>query len=122
MRPGQLGDNESPDDGANYIAFEVAHVKNVVTDLTANGIQPIEEEKFVSLGENMDIMIIDAAAVKNIRPLYAEDSTMFDSCKAWRNGEVYLQMAYNAYYTNYETALIDTCSSQRAFTPRLLRT
>ena len=66
----------------NYIAFEVAHVKNVVTDLTANGIQPIEEEKFVSLGEDMDIMIIDAAAVKNIRPLYAEDSTMFDSCKA----------------------------------------
>lgn len=92
----------------NYIAFEVAHVKNVVTDLTANGIQPIEEEKFVSLGEDMDIMIIDAAAVKNIRPLYAEDSTMFDSSKAWRNGEVYLQMAYNAYYTNYETALINT--------------
>lgn len=92
----------------NYISFDVANVKNVVTGLEAPGIQPIEEEKFVSLGENMDIMVMDAAAVKNIKPLYAQDSTMFDSCKAWRDGEVYLQMAYNAYYTNYETALINT--------------
>lgn len=92
----------------NYISFDVANVKNVVTGLEVPGIQPIEEEKFVSLGENMDIMVMDAAAIKNIKPLYAQDSTMFDSCKAWRDGEVYLQMAYNAYYTNYETALINT--------------
>ena len=32
---------------------------------------------------------------------------MFDCCKAWREGSVYLQMAYNAYYTNYEMALVD---------------
>lgn len=92
----------------DYISFEVANVKNVVTDLASSGIQPIEEEKFVSLGEDMDIIIMDAAAVKNIQPLYAEDNTIFDSCKAWREGEVYLQMAYNAYYTNYEIALINT--------------
>lgn len=92
----------------NYISFNIANVRNVVTDLEAVGIQPIEEEKFVTLGQDMDIIVMDAAAVKNIRPLYAGDSTMFDSCKAWQNGEVYLQMAYNAYYTNYETALINT--------------
>ena len=68
----------------------------------------MEAEKFVDLGQDMDIIIMDAAAVKNIRPLYAEDSAMFDSCKAWQDGEVYLQMAYNAYYTNYETALVNT--------------
>ena len=92
----------------NYISFAVANVKNVVTDLEAPGIQPIEEEKFVALGEDMDIIIMDAAAVKNIKPLYAEDPTMFDMCKAWQNGNVYLEMAYNAYYTNYEIALINT--------------
>ncbi len=73
-----------------------------------DGIQAIEEEKFVALGDDMDIIIMDAAAVKNIKPLYAEDPTMFDACKAWQNGEVYLEMAYNAYYTNYEIALINT--------------
>ena len=93
---------------ANYISFKVANVKNAVTGLEAPGIQPIEAEKFVALGEDMDIMIIDAAAVKNIKPLYDADPTMFDTCKAWQTGEVYLEMAYNAYYTNYEIALINT--------------
>ena len=92
----------------NYISFNIANVKNIVTDLAAPGIQAIEEEKFTDLGEDMDIIIMDAAAVKNIKPLYAEDPTMFDTCKAWQDGEVYLEMAYNAYYTNYEIALINT--------------
>ena len=92
----------------NYISFQIAGVKNVVSGLGIQGIGPIEEEKFVDLSDQMDIIIMDAAAVKNIKPLYAEDPTMFDTCKAWQTGEVYLEMAYNAYYTNYEIALINT--------------
>lgn len=96
----------------NYISFDIANVRNVVNDLEgegiSGGIQSIEEEKFVALGDKMDILIMDAAAVKNIKPLYQEDSTMFDTCKAWNEGEVYLQMAYNAYYTNFEIALANT--------------
>ena len=89
----------------DYSTFRVANIKNAVTDLGTKGVQPIEAEKFTALGADMDIMLMDAAAVKNIRPLYAEDSGIFDSCRAWQNGEVYLEMAYNAYYTNYEIAL-----------------
>ena len=92
----------------DYVSFRVANVKNVVSGLGAPGAQPIEAEKFVALGEDMDAMIFDAAAVKNIKPLYAEDPAMLDSCRAWRDGEAYLQLAYNAYYTNYEIALINT--------------
>ena len=103
----------------NFISFEVANIKNAVTDLENKGIQPIEEEKFVAIGENIDIMFIDAAAVKNIIPLYAEDASMFDTCKAWNEGEVYLQMAYNAYYTNYETVLINTWYMAKTVYPEL---
>ena len=92
----------------NYVSFNVANVKNVVTGLQANGIQTIEKEKFVELGPKTDIMFVDAAAVKNIKPLYAEDPKMFDDMKAWKEGNVYLEMAYNAYYTNFEIALINT--------------
>ena len=92
----------------NYVSFEIAGVKNVLSGLGIQGVGPIEEEKFVELGEQMDIIIMDAAAVKNIKPIYAEDNTIFDTCKAWQEGEVYLEMAYNAYYTNYEIALINT--------------
>ena len=92
----------------NYVSFQIAGVKNVLNGLGIQGVGPIEEEKFVELGEEMDIIIMDAAAVKNIKPLYAEDPTMFDTCAAWQNGDVYLEMAYNAYYTNFEIALINT--------------
>ena len=102
-----------------YASFEVANIRNVVTDLGANGVQPIEEEKFVALGADMDIIVMDAAAVKNIKPLYQDDPTMFDSCKAWQTGEVYLEMAYNAYYTNYEIALINTWFIAKSVYPDL---
>ena len=92
----------------DYVSFRIAGVKNVVSGLGMTGVGPIEAEKFLALSEQMDILIMDAAAVKNIKPLYAEDPTMFDTCKAWNNGEVYLEMAYNAYYTNYEIALANT--------------
>ena len=101
----------------SYKPFEIANIKNVVTDIGKNGIQPLEEEKFVSLGDSMDVMILDAAAVKNIKPLLAEDPTLFDSCRAWQNGEVYLQMAYNAYYTNYEIALMNTWYTAKTVYP-----
>ena len=90
-----------------YIICQIAHLKNAVTGVEGAAIQAIEDEKFVSVGEDMDIIIMDAAAVKNIKPLYAEKPDMFDTCKAWQEGEVYLEMAYNAYYTNCEIALIN---------------
>ena len=105
----------------NYISFEIAHVKNAVNGLSATGMQAIEAEKFVDIGDEIDIMIMDAAAVKNILPLYREDNTMFDTCRAWQEGEVYLQMAYNAYYTNYEIALINTWFVAKTVYPELFQ-
>lgn len=92
----------------SFASFRVAGIKNVVSGLGIQGVNALEKEKFVELSEQMDIMILDAAAVKNIKPLYQEDPAIFDTCKAWQNGEVYLEMAYNAYYTNFEIALINT--------------
>ncbi len=103
----------------NFCSFTVANVRNVCADLSAPGIQAIEAEKFAALGDDMDIMIIDAAAVKNIKPLYEEDSAMFDTCKAWNDGEVYLQLAYNAYYTNFETVLSNTWYIAKTVYPEL---
>ena len=118
---GNWGTTDHLTTAENYVSFAVAGVKNVLSGLGMEGIGPIEEEKFVEIGERMDIMILDAAAVKNIKPLYAEDPTMFDTCKAWQNGEVYLEMAYNAYYTNYEIALINTWFVAKTVYPELFQ-
>lgn len=103
----------------DYIAFDICNVQNVVTGLTKKGVQQIEKEKFVELGKDMDIMIIDAAALKNIKPLYKENPDMFDSCKAWNEEKVYIQLAYNAYYTNYELALINAWFIAKSVYPDL---
>lgn len=103
----------------SYATFRVANIRNVVNDLATDGIQPIEAEKFAALGGSMDIMLIDAAAVKNIAPLYQEDPTLLDTCKAWQDGSVYLEMAYNAYYTNYEIALANTWFAAKCVYPDL---
>ena len=103
----------------NYVSFQVANVRSAVTGLGAPGIQAIEKEKFEAIGKDMDIMIIDAAAVKNIKPLFAQDNAMFNSSKAWNGGEVYLQMAYNAYYTNYEIVLANTWFIAKTVYPEL---
>ena len=103
----------------SYATFRVANIRNVVNDLATDGIQPIEAEKFAALGDSMDVMLIDAAAVKNIAPLYQEDPTLLDTCKAWQTGQVYLEMAYNAYYTNYEIALANTWFAAKCVYPDL---
>ena len=118
---GNWGTTDHLTTAENYICLQVAGVKNVVSGLGIDGIGPIEEEKFVALGDQMDIIIMDAAAVKNIKPLYAEDPTMFDTCKAWQEGEVYLEMAYNAYYTNYEIALMNTWFIAKTVYPEAFR-
>ena len=103
----------------SYAAFRVANIRNAVTDLGTDGVHPIEAEKFAALGGSMDIMILDAAAVKNIAPLYQEDPGLLDTCKAWQNGQVYLEMAYNAYYTNYEIALANAWFAAKCVYPDL---
>ena len=116
---GNWGTTDHLTTAENYVSFEIAGVKNVLSGTGLQGIGPIEEEKFVELGQSMDIMIVDAAAIKNIKPLYAEDPTMFDTCKAWQEGQVYLELAYNAYYTNFEIALANTWFIAKTVYPEL---
>lgn len=103
----------------NYAPFNVAHINNVVSGLATNAVNAIDKEKFEELAPNMDVMILDAAAIKNIKGLYQENPSMFNNCKAWVNNEVYLQMAYNAYYTNIEIALCNTWFNAKVVYPSL---
>ncbi len=93
----------------NYAPFEIAHIKNAV-DLPGGGAPQVEitAEKLMEISENVDIMVFDSAAIKNIKPLTAENKALLESVKAWQDGEVYIEMPQYAYYVNLETALINT--------------
>ena len=100
----------------NYAPFNVAKINNVVNDLATDGIQAIEAEKFMDLAPSMDVIIMDAAAVKNIKG-QTDRITRLQATKAWADGEIYLEMAYNAYYTNIEIALINTWYAAKVVYP-----
>ncbi len=116
---GNWGTTDHLQTAQNYAPFNVAKINNVVTDLVKDGIQGIEKEKFIELSPSMDVMIIDAAAIKNIKKLSADELNIIKSTKAWQTGEVYLQMAYNAYYTNLEIALCNTWFNAMVIYPEL---
>lgn len=98
----------------NYEPFNICKINNVISGLIKDGIQKIDEEKFETISDDVDILIIDSAAIKNIT-----DKSVFYNMKAWKNGEVYLQMAYNAYYTNIEISLINTWFNAKIVYPEI---
>ena len=100
----------------NYEPFNVAKINNIITE--GAGVHAIEAEKFMDLAPNMDVVILDAAAVKNIKG-NTERENRLKATKAWTDGEVYLEMAYNAYYTNLEIALINTWFAAKSVYPDL---
>ncbi len=94
---------------SNYPMFNVGNIKNAlsVVTLTAQGQQDISKAAFEEIAPQMDKFIIDAAGMKQTISAYNADKTIFDNVKAVKNGEVYLQMPYNAYYTNLEVSLMN---------------
>ncbi len=91
----------------NYPIFEVANVKNVLTTPTfASGYVTVDAEKLQQL--NPSKIIIDAAGLPKFKNTYAENKAIFNNLDAFKNGEIYLQVPYNAYYTNLELAYVNT--------------
>ena len=101
----------------SYEAFVYAHVDNAVKNRPTQGVQTIDKEYFLSIAPSMDIMVFDAASVKNIKGQGID----FSNCAAFRTGEVYLQLAYNAYYTNVETSLMNCWFVAKSAYPNLFQ-
>ncbi|MCR5079141.1 MAG: ABC transporter substrate-binding protein [Bacilli bacterium] len=101
-----------------YMPFDIANIDNIGDELlTGKGIAAVELEKLVSRFSDIDKIVLDAAAIKNIKPFLEENPKLFEGCKAVENGEVYLEMAYNAYYTNLELALSNTYFAAKSVYP-----
>lgn len=56
---------------------------------------------------NPDRIILDAGGLEHLKAQLKEKPEIFNRLSAFQSGEIYLQMPYNAYYTNLETAYAD---------------
>lgn len=97
---------------ANYSIFDVSKIRNVLdeyvskTGETFKGYQKsVDWEILVEM--NPDRIILDAGGLEHLKAQLKEKPEIFKNLSAFQNGEIYLQMPYNAYYTNLETAYAD---------------
>ena len=97
---------------ANYSIFDVSKIRNVLdeyvskTGETFKGYQKsVDWEILVEM--NPDRIILDAGGLEHLKAQLKEKPEIFNKLSAFQNGEIYLQMPYNAYYTNLETAYAD---------------
>lgn len=92
----------------NYTCFKETNAKNVLTeDLNLGTNNPtIELEKLIEL--NPDIMFVDVANYSKLVADYKSDKKpSLEKISAFKNGEIYLQMPFNQYYTNIDIAMAD---------------
>lgn len=97
---------------ANYSIFDVSKIRNVLDEYvgkygeTFKGYQKsVDWEILVEM--NPDRIILDAGGLEHLKTQLKEKPEIFNGLSAFKNGEIYLQMPYNAYYTNLETAYAD---------------
>lgn len=102
---GNWGTQDIYSTSTSFPLFNVSSIKNAVTsDITlTNG--KLEKEAFVSL--NPDKIVLDSAGLAKFKTTYEASPDEFDSLTAFSEGEIYLEMPFNAYYTNLEIALMD---------------
>lgn len=97
---------------ASHFNFPLFNVNNITNVLTGSGIEGVGQasitvDNFVSISDKIDYLFIDAAGLSKTLSEFEADNTIFDFVKAVENGNVFLTLPYNAYYTNLEVALID---------------
>ncbi len=93
---------------ADYSLFNASNIKNVLDVNGYEGYQSsIDLESIVEM--NPDKIILDAGGLEIFKAEYSDGTKaeVYNSLSAIKSGEVYLQMPYNAYYTNLETAYCD---------------
>lgn len=88
---------------ANYSLFDAVGARNILDEAGYKGYQGnIDTETLLSL--NPDVIILDAGGLGIFSEEYRKNPTVYNNLSAFKNGEVFVQMPYNAYYTNLETA------------------
>lgn len=102
---GNWGKQDIYSTSSDYVLFRASNIPNALDSSITLQEGKIEEEKFISL--NPKKIVIDSAGVERFRQTFQKNRDTFMAMDAFKNNEIYLQMAFNVYYTNIEIALMD---------------
>lgn len=102
---GNWGTQDIYSTSSSFPLFEVSNIKNAVSSSIKLENGQLDREAFLSL--NPDKIVLDSAGLKKFKTTYQTESEAFSAMNAFKNNEIYLEMPFNAYYTNIEIALMD---------------
>ena len=92
----------------NFPVFKQARVSDNLDKVIEGGTGQVKLEKEELVALNPDKIFLDGSGTAGFIADYKEDSTVYDSLKAFQTGEIYMLLPYNAYYTNLEIQMMST--------------
>ena len=88
---------------ANYSIFDVSKIRNVLDENGYKGYQKsLDLEELVKMDPQRISLDAGGLYILKTQLQDKDKSEILNSLSAFQNGEIYLQMPYNAYYTNLE--------------------
>lgn len=103
---GNWGQQDIFSTSSSFPLFDVNDVEYALDETVKLTNGKIEEEKFYSL--KIDKLILDSAGLLKFKETYTNKKANFENMDVFKNNEIYLEMPFNAYYTNLEIALMDS--------------
>ncbi len=88
---------------AGYSLFEAVGARNVLDEAGYKGYQNNIDLESLSVLDP-EVILLDAGGLSVFLEEYGEKREVIETLGAFQSGEVYVQMPYNAYYTNLEIA------------------
>lgn len=89
----------------DYAIFKALGADNVIDKTGAKNHVMIDKEEIINM--DPDYIIIDAGGLQIIKDDYKKNPEFYNSLEAFKKGNVYLEMPFNFYYTNIDTAMAD---------------
>ena len=89
----------------NYPLFKAVNAKEVVEGIGKTNPVSIDKEKLLQW--NPDKIFIDEPGIKTLLEDYKKNPDYYKQLSAFKNGEIYSQITYVAYWYNIEVAMSD---------------
>jgi iron complex transport system substrate-binding protein len=91
---------------SNFLPFDLLGIYNVASSTKINGAFMMSKEQLLAL--NPDYIFIDLGGLALVKQDYKANPSFYNSLKAFKNKNVYIEWPYNYYATNIDNAIIDT--------------
>ena len=89
----------------NFSLFEILKARNVVAEAGIHEYIMLDKEKLLEI--DPEIIFIDGGGLALVNEDYAVNKEYYQGLQAFKNNKVYMNMPYNAYYTNLGIAIAD---------------